>query len=421
MTGIACAQVPSTKVDKQAVATTIEAISKTVPIKMDIFQFFRENGYFPVRPYKVVWTGGDHKQGTASWVNKPTTGCTSSRNCSVDWKVQQSFSPYTDVGHLTGAKSDFVFTQLKNKALTRLYEKLSQSDAGLGETLATGNKLVDMFAGTAKRIASAARAVRRHNFKMAADQLGIGVPKKVSKRNSFSKNWLAYRYGWLPLISDAYGTAKAIFDSLQRPPVKVINARTMWTSPPSTKTRPMSLESSLDYTGTSGVPDSEWFQWRLSRSGTQVYRVSTGFVFEYTRDAIDTSLLNSLGLMNPAKLAWELVPYSFIVDWFVNVSDVLGQYSAFTGKRILAHYVTYVYKSGVSTTSSVVRGPRTTAGHPTASFSSTPAHMTVVQGWMEREVLANPSPIKITVTNGLNLKRVIDAIALGRSRTSHTH
>lgn len=35
------------------------------------------------------------------------------------------------------------------------------------------------------------------------------------------------------------------------------------------------------------------------------------------------SSLSRLGLTNPALLAWELVPFSFVADWFVNIGDCL--------------------------------------------------------------------------------------------------
>jgi len=29
-------------------------------------------------------------------------------------------------------------------------------------------------------------------------------------------------------------------------------------------------------------------------------------------------------MLNPASLAWELMPYSFVIDWWFNVGDVLA-------------------------------------------------------------------------------------------------
>jgi hypothetical protein len=41
--------------------------------------------------------------------------------------------------------------------------------------------------------------------------------------------------------------------------------------------------------------------------------------------------LNGTGLLNPALLYWELMPYSFVVDWFIPVGDVLASLTAGLG------------------------------------------------------------------------------------------
>jgi hypothetical protein len=39
----------------------------------------------------------------------------------------------------------------------------------------------------------------------------------------------------------------------------------------------------------------------------------------------------ALGVANPASIAWELVPYSFVVDWFVPVGNTLEAMTATAG------------------------------------------------------------------------------------------
>lgn len=40
---------------------------------------------------------------------------------------------------------------------------------------------------------------------------------------------------------------------------------------------------------------------------------------------------NQLGLVNPAAVAWELVPFSFLVDWFIGVGSWLNGLTDFVG------------------------------------------------------------------------------------------
>jgi len=40
---------------------------------------------------------------------------------------------------------------------------------------------------------------------------------------------------------------------------------------------------------------------------------------------------SQLGFVNPVSVAWQLVPFSFVVDWFVNVGQFIGSYTDFVG------------------------------------------------------------------------------------------
>lgn len=58
------------------------------------------------------------------------------------------------------------------------------------------------------------------------------------------------------------------------------------------------------------------------------YRLSATAKSSYKPDALTSRLFDQIGI-NPFQTAWELVPFSFVVDWFVNVGDwVLAQTSS---------------------------------------------------------------------------------------------
>ncbi len=52
-------------------------------------------------------------------------------------------------------------------------------------------------------------------------------------------------------------------------------------------------------------------------------------------------LANNLGLANPAIVVWELIPFSFVVDWFVTVGQFLENGSAWLGLTVTKPYTTY--------------------------------------------------------------------------------
>lgn len=45
-------------------------------------------------------------------------------------------------------------------------------------------------------------------------------------------------------------------------------------------------------------------------------------------------LANQLGLLNPASVLWEITPWSFVFDYFVNVSDFLSSFTDTVGIRL---------------------------------------------------------------------------------------
>lgn len=46
-------------------------------------------------------------------------------------------------------------------------------------------------------------------------------------------------------------------------------------------------------------------------------------------------LLNQLGLINPAVVAWDLVPWSFVVNMFTNIPQILGSFTDLMGVELV--------------------------------------------------------------------------------------
>lgn len=59
------------------------------------------------------------------------------------------------------------------------------------------------------------------------------------------------------------------------------------------------------------------------------HRAQIRLDFAHTSPSLSTA--QQLGLTNPAQLAWELVPFSFVVDWFIPVGDFFAQLDATLG------------------------------------------------------------------------------------------
>ncbi|DAD51163.1 TPA_asm: maturation protein [ssRNA phage SRR7976323_4] len=137
--------------------------------------------------------------------------------------------------------------------------------------------------------------------------------KKETKRGAkaFTKGsaslWLEYAFGWAPLASDMYNA----MDVLQQEfPVDRLrsSARAILYGPTA-------------FPG-GGVPGDDLV-------------VNMGVICRVRADLEVTNpnllLLNQLGLINPAAIAWDLVPFSFVVDWFVPVAKFINSWTADAG------------------------------------------------------------------------------------------
>jgi len=214
------------------------------------------------------------------------------------------------------------FTQVINKSYDRLVDKLKEP-AEWAVGLAQINQSWSMIANRSMQLMYAARSVRRFQFKNAARALRLAVlPDGVNKAKSFGANWLEFAYGWSPLAGDI----AAAVEILQNPilPITVTGSATRSyptgdISPPVYIERPDAFNdwSEFSFTDTYAVPKV------TCKQGCQV---------EVTNPNL--WLANQLGFVNPASFLWELVPYSFVVDWFANVGQFVGSATDFYGLTV---------------------------------------------------------------------------------------
>jgi hypothetical protein len=314
-------------------------------------------------------------------------------------EVISDFSLLSDIG-LSGSRvlpvDDPRWAKLFSKAVADAESRMRQSTGGLGEALAEANQTIDMIASTASRIYRAARAVRKGNFKAAASQLACGVPKGVSKRKAFADNWLAYRYGWTPLLSTVYGTMVANFENQKtRPMVQKVTSQQQGMVILKDYGVSCASSSTLPGLGT---------HWNRIKSEDQL-SVKVTFWYKITNETVANA--DRLGLADPLSLAWELVPFSFVVDWFVNVGDCISSLTAWNGREFLAGCVAYremLNESAMGYANSWSSGGQT--------FTFEPGYASTEHKFYRRVALTTRPFVTPVFSNGLNPKRATDAISL---------
>lgn len=133
---------------------------------------------------------------------------------------------------------------------------------------------------------------------------------------------LNYNFGWKPFVKDVINTFTAA-DSFERRLARLLREQDR----PLRKRFADKAPASLSENWTVSVPysSSRWVDWTHQ---AQVKRASC-FDFTYTlpkyseKEMRWRAWLDALGLNPSIKNFWELVPWSFVVDWFVDVGGAL--------------------------------------------------------------------------------------------------
>lgn len=209
---------------------------------------------------------------------------------------------------------------LRSKAEVGALEKLKDQKVNLAQAFAERGQIANMFSNNIRRVASAYSDVKKGRFKRAANTLGIKQPKRMPKE--VANRWLEYQYGWRPLLGDTHGAIEefAKSDRLENYRVSVVkDEKRTWKE----------YHPSLKY-GISYLP------YDLDQVKSNRVRVR----LDYTLANANLIQLSTLGLTNPASLAWEVIPFSFVADWAIPIGDWLSSLDAAFGYNFLGGSIT---------------------------------------------------------------------------------
>lgn len=283
----------------------------------------------------------------------------------------------------TGQRPDYFDTQMDvpnttaAKALAKCMSRSKGMKVNLAQMYGERRQTAGLVMNSLHRLVNLAGALKKGNI-AAARRLINGSPgrdtvKRVSVWNrngthvigkrfvhtrkgktaglppvkTFAELWLEYQYGWRPLLGDIYGSCEELANTFYAPKMLRISA---------TASEEIEQKGYL-YTG---IP---W------EHVNRTIRNRSHVVFMFQEPTEWTNVLSRTGLTNPALLAWELMPYSFVVDWIAPVGEYLSNLDATVGlnfvkgstatrqyieltSRMVPHvtgYNTYTYSGSVVT------------------------------------------------------------------------
>lgn len=349
-----------------------------------------------VRKYEYstgTWNGTKHPL-----ANEPTDHVTYSRHIGAYLDFHASTGNFVGlVPHLRMLTNPVRGASLASiEARARVSPVYVQSIVSVAEL----HKTVDLVASTVVKLRRFRQAIVRGD--------GYNILRRIVGRNfkhnkpskdiasSTSSRWLEYRYGWLPLVYEVQGAVKALSPTREFKTRAVARGRKEFTRKES---------------------------WNAVHNG--LFGSMGNFTFKYEQDEklscrayclfeadLRFQTARDFGVTEVPLALWELVPFSFVVDWFVNVGDWITAMTPKLGVNILAEGVTVEHNRSIK---------RTIVGWSSGGTSGGFWQVSNAVGSLTDVYTENLKTRTPNLTNvfsfppidvKLNVKRVADALAL---------
>lgn len=331
----------------------------------------------------------------------------------IGYNGEYTKQDYLRIGSFSAAQ---VFSDpdptLHNEVMAKFFTKLNNVDFSAGVFAAESKSTASLILTSAKRMAMSLKDLRQLKLASAMRHLGVELkPSLVAKsrllrhirkgkaRNyrlndkELSSLWLEAQYGWGPLVSDVENAAKFAAKQVTDP------SRTEWTH----------LEARLNRSKTSIQKTQDARP--TTTTATVTKTVKYGCWVRYVRAA--PQAVHELGLTDLASTAWELVPYSFVFDWFININEMLTAANA-----LKSYEITGGYASTLMTSQCI----GTVAPSRPTFYAGTTTRVMVLRNptWKRRQYNRSPWTPSVPAfrfnSDPLNLKRTANALALIRQK-----
>lgn len=301
-------------------------------------------------------------------------------------------------------------SELFRSAAGKCNDKVADQKAMILVTIAESQKTLDMIANTARSFAAGLLQIKKGDFigayrtlmhsepRIGKGGVPLGFPRGETPKvgRSLASNWLSYRYGWTPTFLDAIGIAEQTVDTLEA----LTHNNPIWVTENRTFQRKI-ISTAHNATGTPvGMIDKNTVTLDLKLS-----LWLKGQVSDY-----GMKNLAEWGIPNFASVAWELVPLSFVVDWFLPVSDCIAFNTQYIGVKVsdIGYHTIHTIQS----VHEKKRDDKLASRY--SSYDSSPSSVTVRyynRAPLELEALRP----KLLPRLNLNKSKVLDAVALFRS------
>jgi len=307
-------------------------------------------------------------------------------NPPIDTKLNQN-------GFIVANDATLMYPLLKNAATVKALNSIADQKANIAEDLATYAQTARMFSNKAQALRDILDAFKKD--KRVRNHARRNLREVASKGDKVAAQaYLEYVYGWKPLVSDVFGAYQLLKDYSTGKKAVIVHGHGS-----SSQQEQTSFQDSY--------PSTVGGNWIKNQSSTKV-RTRCDLYGRVDPNLVAWRMLNQLGLLNPLSFAWELTPWSFVVDWFIPVGPVLNALTAPIGLNFISGTV----GERVSRTHVGEYHVQVIQNHANM-VEDTPINYTVTDELYVRQTLPNwPFPLPWVDLNPLRGDRSFKALAL---------
>lgn len=221
-----------------------------------------------------------------------------------------------------------LITAAVTKAMANVNKPVVQGLAFLGELQDTINLLRNPFAALTKFFRKPLSFNRKYGkVSSGGNRHGYGYStawqiNRNAAIGAIASQYLAFQFGVKPLMHDIEGIVEALV--FRHPEVlrqtargKMVDSRSSWSD---------------------GYATSGFVEAAMRTTLDEEVTVRAGVLYAFKGESATSAL--GVRLSDIPAAAWELLPWSFVIDWFVNVGDVVAGLTAMCTNDLLTQWVT---------------------------------------------------------------------------------
>lgn len=291
----------------------------------------------------------------------------------------------------------------ESEAITKLLNAAKDSKFNGAQAYAESAQLEKMLASAATKIVEVLTFIRKGQLRQAAAVLGLKVKRPQVRRHSqqhrrlktnddidrfMANGILQVQYGIRPMLNDVVGAAELLAQKVTGFHLSKV------------------VGSSLKRGNRTTKRTTEGSFARAVNTRSRYAAVLIKYGCSFTAENQGFHTLAQLGLTNPALLAWELLPWSFVIDWFIPIGNYLQSLDATLGLQFQHGYkITYITTDEKVISDLVPYNSRNfDTGRVTLTSDQATFERTVLTGW--------PSPRLPSFKNPVSWEHALNGIAL---------